>query len=133
MRKKNAGALFMDFEVSPEDRIGGSTKKRGRAKPLAKSKARKQAHDGVAQRGAFPPICSTICRHMFIPASFIGPGEKLAKPGRLCAPSSSPTTISVPNVTTGASFTGLTVTANVSCAYSPQASIALTVMEALPN
>jgi penicillin-binding protein 1A len=43
MRKKNAGALFMDFEVSPEDRIGGATRGRGKAKPVAKAKARKPA------------------------------------------------------------------------------------------
>ena len=44
MRKKNAGALFMDFEISPDDRIGGaSSRSRGRAKPAAKAKARKPA------------------------------------------------------------------------------------------
>jgi len=43
MRKKNAGALFMDFEVSPEDRIGGAARGRGKAKPVAKAKARKPA------------------------------------------------------------------------------------------
>ncbi|MHB1102317.1 MAG: transglycosylase domain-containing protein [Devosia sp.] len=32
MRKKNAGALFMDFHISPDDRVGGRPKKaRGRA------------------------------------------------------------------------------------------------------
>jgi len=40
MRKKNAGALFMDFEISPEDRIGGASTKRGRAKAPAKAKTR---------------------------------------------------------------------------------------------
>ncbi|MEO7223501.1 MAG: hypothetical protein ABIY37_13615, partial [Devosia sp.] len=40
MRKKNAGALFMDFEISPDDRIGGATpRSRGRAKPAPKAKA----------------------------------------------------------------------------------------------
>ncbi len=44
MRKKNAGALFMDFEISPDDRIGGaSSRSRGRAKPVAKAKAKKSA------------------------------------------------------------------------------------------
>ena len=44
MRKKNAGALFMDFEVSPEDRIGGASPRgRGKAKPAAKAKSRKPA------------------------------------------------------------------------------------------
>jgi len=37
MRKKNAGALFMDFHVSPEDRVGATPKKaRGRTAPPAK-------------------------------------------------------------------------------------------------
>jgi penicillin-binding protein 1A len=37
MRKKNAGALFMDFHISPEDRVGATPKKaRGRAAPPAK-------------------------------------------------------------------------------------------------
>ena len=41
MRRKNAGALFMDFQISPEDRVG-ATPKRGRgraAKPAKKAKA----------------------------------------------------------------------------------------------
>ncbi len=38
-RKKNAGALFMDFHVSPEDRVGAVPKKaRGRTPPPAKGK-----------------------------------------------------------------------------------------------
>ncbi len=42
MRKKNAGALFMDFQISPDDRIGGrSAKAKGKAK--APGKARKPA------------------------------------------------------------------------------------------
>jgi penicillin-binding protein 1A len=44
MRKKNAGALFMDFHVSPEDRVGATPKKtRGKAgpKPLAGKRALK--------------------------------------------------------------------------------------------
>jgi len=37
MRKKNAGALFMDFHISPEDRVGATPKKaRGRTAPPAK-------------------------------------------------------------------------------------------------
>ena len=44
MRQKKAGALFMDFEISPEDRIGGATTKaRGRAKPAARARAKKPA------------------------------------------------------------------------------------------
>jgi penicillin-binding protein 1A len=45
MRKKNAGALFMDFEISPDDRIGGAAPRtRARAKaPAAKAKAKKPA------------------------------------------------------------------------------------------
>ena len=40
-RKKNAGALFMDFEISPDDRIGGaSPRSKSRAKPAAKAKAK---------------------------------------------------------------------------------------------
>ena len=39
MRKKNAGALFMDFHVSPDDRVGAVPKKaRGKAKPQPASK-----------------------------------------------------------------------------------------------
>ena len=39
MRKKNAGALFMDFQISPDDRIGGrSAKTKGRAKAPAKGR-----------------------------------------------------------------------------------------------
>ena len=37
MRKKNAGALFMDFQISPDDRVGATPKKtRGRGKPAKK-------------------------------------------------------------------------------------------------
>jgi len=37
MRKKNAGALFMDFQISPEDRVGATPKQaRGRQAPPAK-------------------------------------------------------------------------------------------------
>ncbi len=37
MRKKNAGALFMDFHVSPDDRVGAAPRKaRGRSKPAKK-------------------------------------------------------------------------------------------------
>ncbi len=40
MRKKNAGALFMDFHVSPDDRVGAVPKKtRGKAdKPAPANK-----------------------------------------------------------------------------------------------
>jgi penicillin-binding protein 1A len=39
MRKKNAGALFMDFQISPDDRIGGAAKTtRGRAKAVPKGR-----------------------------------------------------------------------------------------------
>jgi len=38
MRKKNAGALFMDFHVSPEDRVGATPKKaRGKSAPATKA------------------------------------------------------------------------------------------------
>ena len=50
MRKKKAGARSMDFEVSPDDRIGGSPKRRGRA-PAPKS--RKPAKPG---KPTDPPI-----------------------------------------------------------------------------
>lgn len=44
MRKKNAGALFMDFHVSPDDRVGGQpTRTRGRATGKAKPAAHKPA------------------------------------------------------------------------------------------
>jgi penicillin-binding protein 1A len=43
MRRKNPGALFMDLEISPDDRIGGGTRTRGRAKASPKAKARKPA------------------------------------------------------------------------------------------
>ena len=52
MRKKNAGALFMDFEISPEDRIGGTSKRtRARAKPAPKAKARKPARNQRIEPG----------------------------------------------------------------------------------
>lgn len=53
MRKKNAGALFMDFEISPDDRIGAaSPKARGRAKPAkAKAKAAKPARGQRVEPG----------------------------------------------------------------------------------
>ena len=44
MRKKDAGALFMDFHVSPDDRVGGNPKKtRGKAKPQPASKSKPTA------------------------------------------------------------------------------------------
>ena len=52
MRKKNAGALFMDFEVSPEDRIGGASPRgRGKGKPAAKAKSRKPAKSERVEPG----------------------------------------------------------------------------------
>ncbi len=52
MRKKNAGALFMDFEISPDDRIGGaSPRSRSRAKPAVKGKARKPARNQRIEPG----------------------------------------------------------------------------------
>ena len=35
MRKKNAGALFMDFQISPDDRVGATPKKGSRARKSA--------------------------------------------------------------------------------------------------
>lgn len=41
MRKKNAGALFMDFQISPDDRVGATPKRtRGRPAKPAKKAAR---------------------------------------------------------------------------------------------
>src|SRR6195952_3195592 len=40
MRKKKAGAPSMDFEISPEDRIGGAAPRGRKAKPAAKPKAK---------------------------------------------------------------------------------------------
>jgi penicillin-binding protein 1A len=52
MRKKNAGALFMDFDISPDDRIGGAApRSRSRAKPAAKAKARKPAKNQRIEPG----------------------------------------------------------------------------------
>ena len=42
MRKKKAGALFMDFEISPEDRIGGASQRGRKAKPVAKARKPKK-------------------------------------------------------------------------------------------
>jgi penicillin-binding protein 1A len=43
MRNRKAGARFMDFEISPDDRIGGgAAKKRGRAAPAPKSRKPKR-------------------------------------------------------------------------------------------
>ncbi len=55
MRKKNAGALFMDFQVSPDDRIGGgSSKKRGRGKaPARKPKRGERLEPGFADFDAY--------------------------------------------------------------------------------
>ena len=38
MRKKNAGALFMDFQISPDDRVGGGTPKKSRGRAPAPKK-----------------------------------------------------------------------------------------------
>jgi penicillin-binding protein 1A len=43
MRRKNPGALFMDLEISPDDRIGGGTRTRARAKTSPKAKATAKA------------------------------------------------------------------------------------------
>ncbi|MEQ1770065.1 MAG: PBP1A family penicillin-binding protein [Devosia sp.] len=43
MRRKNAGALFMDFHVSDDDRIGGGGAKKARGKTPAPAKGRKPA------------------------------------------------------------------------------------------
>src|SRR6188768_3519806 len=52
MRKKNDGALLMDFEISPEDRIGGTSKRTSsRAKPVAKTKAKKPARGQRVEPG----------------------------------------------------------------------------------
>jgi penicillin-binding protein 1A len=52
MRKKNAGALFMDFEISPDDRIGGaSPRSRSRAKPAPKAAAKKPARGQRVEPG----------------------------------------------------------------------------------
>lgn len=49
MRKKNAGALFMDFEISPDDRIGG-----GSQKPRARGKAKAPPRAKALQKGKKP-------------------------------------------------------------------------------
>lgn len=49
MRKKNAGALFMDFHVSPDDRIGGSaakTKAKGGGKGKSPAAAKRKPAKG---------------------------------------------------------------------------------------
>jgi penicillin-binding protein 1A len=50
MRKKNAGALFMDFQISPEDRVGATPKKgRSRTAPAPKkSKGGARVEPGFA-------------------------------------------------------------------------------------
>ena len=52
-RKKNAGALFMDFQISPDDRIGGgSAKARGKTKPSkAPAKSRNPAKNERVEPG----------------------------------------------------------------------------------
>jgi len=49
MRKKNAGALFMDFQISPEDRVGATPKKaRGRQAPVKKSRGGARIEPGFS-------------------------------------------------------------------------------------
>src|SRR5690348_12127878 len=45
MRRKKTGASSMDFEISPDDRIGGSPKRRGRA-PAPKSRKPQKPRKG---------------------------------------------------------------------------------------
>ena len=52
MRKKNAGALFMDFEISPDDRIGGATpRSRCRATPPPKNKPKRPTQEHTEETG----------------------------------------------------------------------------------
>ncbi len=49
MRKKNAGALFMDFQISPEDRVGATPKKaRGRSAPAKKPRSGARIEPGFS-------------------------------------------------------------------------------------
>lgn len=49
MRKKNAGALFMDFQISPEDRVGATPKKaRGRQAPVKKARSGARVEPGFS-------------------------------------------------------------------------------------
>jgi penicillin-binding protein 1A len=49
MRKKNAGALFMDFQISPEDRVGAPPKKaRGRQAPAKKPRGGARIEPGFS-------------------------------------------------------------------------------------
>jgi penicillin-binding protein 1A len=49
MRKKNAGAQFMDFQISPEDRVGATPKKaRGRQAPVKKARGGARIEPGFA-------------------------------------------------------------------------------------
>jgi penicillin-binding protein 1A len=49
MRKKNPGALFMDFQISPEDRVGATPRKaRGRAAPAKQSRGGARVEPGFA-------------------------------------------------------------------------------------
>ena len=50
MRKKNAGALFMDFHLSPDDRVGGQLKTRGKAAGRA-APAKQQARGARIEPG----------------------------------------------------------------------------------
>ena len=49
MRKKNAGALFMDFQISPEDRVGATPRKaRSRQAPVKKARGGARVEPGFA-------------------------------------------------------------------------------------
>ena len=55
MRKKNAGALFMDFHVSPDDRVGGQPqKKRAAAAPRRKAAAEGPHRARLQRRARLP-------------------------------------------------------------------------------
>ena len=55
MRKKNAGALFMDFHISPDDRVGGQPqKKRAAAAPRRKAAAEGPHRARLQRRARLP-------------------------------------------------------------------------------
>ena len=57
MRKKNAGALFMDFHVSPDDRVGGQPqKKRAAAAPRRKRSPPKRAASSPASAASLSTV-----------------------------------------------------------------------------
>lgn len=51
MRKKNAGALFMDFQISPDDRVGGHAKVARAKAPAKKPQARRQSRTARVEPG----------------------------------------------------------------------------------